>query len=102
VIVDTQEWADRTVSVHEVGGRWEVRLWMGVTLKGTDHWAPWTWMPLASFGSEAEAGSYRRAAAQILENALRLSLRAVREGRLVARPFPELRLLAERRKGGLT
>jgi hypothetical protein len=98
--VDTQEWADRTVSVHEVGGRWEVRLWMGVTLKGTDHWAGWTWMPLASFDSEAEAVSYRRDAAQILENALRLSLKAVREGRLVARQFPELRRLAERRKGG--
>jgi hypothetical protein len=99
--VDTQEWADRTVSVHEAGARWEVRLWMGVTLRGTDHWAGWTWMPLASFDSEAEAGSYCRAAAQILENALRLSLNAVREGRLVARRFPELmRLLAERGKGG--
>jgi hypothetical protein len=101
VTVDTQEWADRTVSVHAVDGRWEVRLWMGVTMKGSDHWAPWTWMPLASFDSEAEAGSYRRAAAQILENALRLSLNAIRDGSLVARQFPALRrLLAERRKGG--
>jgi hypothetical protein len=99
--VDTQEWADRTVSVHEVEGRWEVRLWMGVTLKGTDHWAEWTWMPLASFDSQAEANSYRGEAANILENALRLSLHAVREGTLVAKQFPELRRrLAERRKGG--
>jgi hypothetical protein len=98
--VDTQEWADRTVSVHEAGGRWAVRLWTGVSRKDDGSWAPGSWMLLTLRDTPEEAEEYRRQAAQVLENALRLSLNAIREGRLVARQFPGLRrLLAQRRKG---
>jgi hypothetical protein len=88
VTVDTQEWADQTVSVHEAGGRHEVWLWMGTRYRDTEGPVPGTWAVLATFDDRGEAEAYRSRAAQVLENALRLSLPAVRDGTLVARTFP--------------
>jgi hypothetical protein len=87
VTVDTQEWADQTVSVPEAGGRHEVWLWMGTRYRDTEGPVPGTWVVLATFDDRGEAEAYRSRAAQVLENALRLSLPAVRDGTLVAKLF---------------
>jgi hypothetical protein len=86
--MDTQQWADATVSVHKAAGRWEVRLWMGVRHRDDGSWPPGTWMALADFAVREEAEDYRGRAAQILENALRLSLPLVRDSTLTAKQFP--------------
>jgi hypothetical protein len=85
--VDTQGWADETVSVRQLGGRHEVWLWMGARYRETDDPVPGTWAVLAAFDDPAEAEAYRARAAQVLENALRLSLPAVRDGTLVGKRF---------------
>jgi hypothetical protein len=87
VTVDTQEWADQTVSVHEADGRHEVWLWMGARYRDTEDPVPGTWVVLATFDDPGEAEAYRSRAAQVLENALRLSLPAVRDGTLTAKLF---------------
>jgi hypothetical protein len=91
--VDTQQWADATVSTRPVGGRWEVWLWAGVRYRDGEVAVPGTWLVLAAFPGEAEADAYRDRAARVLENAVRLALP------LEPRRFPELaRRLKEARE----
>jgi hypothetical protein len=85
--VDTQEWADETVSVRQLGGRHEVWLWMGARYRETDDPVPGSWAVLASFDGPEDAEAYRSRAARVLGNALRLSLPAVRDDTLVAKRF---------------
>lgn len=97
--MNTQEWADATLSTRLVGGRWEVWLWAGVRYRDGEVAVPGTWLVLMTFPNEAVADLYRERVAQVLENAVRLALpleprrfpglaRRLKEARESAAPRP--------------